>query len=89
MGEPRERALDGVQIAPCQGAVFRAKDMHGMLDDTAVMWAKIDEMVDMPFSLWTWVDPRSIIRWGVHWRNLANIVEPSMCVGDAAFVKLL
>ena len=52
-------------------------------------WAKIDEMVDMPFSLWTWVDPRSIIRWGVHWRNLANIVEPSMCVGDAAFVKLL
>jgi len=31
---PRERALDGVQIAPCQGAVFRAKDMPGMLDDT-------------------------------------------------------
>ena len=26
---------------------------------------------------------------GAHWRLLANAIEPSMCDGDAAFVKLL
>jgi len=26
--------------------------------------------------------------WGAHWRHLANTTEPSMCGGDAAYVKL-
>jgi len=26
---------------------------------------------------------------GAHWQNLENMTEPSMCGGDAAFVKLL
>jgi len=26
------------------------------------------------------------VRWGAHWRNLANTIEPSMCGGDAAIV---
>jgi len=25
------------------------------------------------------------IRWGAHWHNLANTIEPSMCGSDAAF----
>jgi len=35
----------------------------------------------MSFGMW------SIIRWGAHWRNLANTIEPSMCGGDAAFLS--
>jgi len=26
-------------------------------------------------------------RWGAHWRNLANTIEPSVCVGDAALLQ--
>jgi len=26
--------------------------------------------------------------WGAHCRHLANTTEPSMCAGDAAYVKL-
>jgi len=26
--------------------------------------------------------------WGAHWRHLANTTEPSVCGGDAAYVKL-
>ena len=28
------------------------------------------------------------IRWGPHWRNLANTIEPSLCGGDAAVCEL-
>jgi len=27
--------------------------------------------------------------WGTHWRHLANTTKPSVCGGDAAYVKLL
>ena len=27
------------------------------------------------------------IRWGAHWPNLANAIEPSVCGGDAAFLS--
>ena len=30
-------------------------------------------------------EPR--IRWGAHWRNLANTYEPFMCAGDAALLS--
>jgi len=29
------------------------------------------------------------IRWGAHWRHLANTTEPSVCGSDAPYVKLL
>ena len=29
------------------------------------------------------------IRWGAHWRHLANTIEPSMCRGDAAFCQII
>jgi len=28
------------------------------------------------------------IRWGAHWRNLANTTEPSMCGSDVAFLSI-
>ena len=27
------------------------------------------------------------IRWGAHWHNVANMIEPSMCGGDVAFLS--
>jgi len=27
------------------------------------------------------------VRWDAHWRNLANMTEPCMCGGDAAFLS--
>jgi len=29
---------------------------------------------------------KACIRWGAHWRNLANTIEPSMCGSDTAFL---
>jgi len=29
------------------------------------------------------------IRWGAHWRHLANLIEPSVCSDGAPYVKLL
>jgi len=28
------------------------------------------------------------IRWGAHWRNMVNTIEPSVCGGDAAFCQI-
>jgi len=28
-----------------------------------------------------------VLRWGAHWRNLANTTEPSMFGGDAVFLS--
>jgi len=33
--------------------------------------------------------PKESLGGGAHWCNLANMTEPSMCGGSAAFVKLL
>ena len=42
--------------------------------------------IEMPFVLWTqgWGGKDACIRWVAHWRNLANTIESSICVGDAA-----
>jgi len=47
------------------------------------------EPIDMPFGLWIRVGPRKLVLDGcAHWRNLANMVEPSMCDGMRPFVNL-
>jgi len=54
--------------------------------------AKMAELIDMLFWLWTRVSPRKHVFHGsAHSHHLANTIEPSMCGGDAAspFVKLL
>jgi len=35
-----------------------------------------------------WDGPKeAYIRWGAHWRHLANTTEPFMCGSDAAFLS--
>jgi len=41
--------------------------------------AKTAEPIEMPFGMWKL---QTCIRWGVHWRHLANTIEPSMLGGD-------
>ena len=31
---------------------------------------------------------KACIRWGAHWRHLANTIEPSMCGGDAVYCQI-
>jgi len=52
--------------------------------------AKMAELIEMPFGMWTWVGPwKHVLDGGAQWRILANTIEPSMFGSDAAlFVKL-
>jgi len=52
-----------------------------------VSCAKTAEPIEMPLGVWTQVG--SCVRWGAHWRNMANMIEPYMCGGDAAFFNFL
>jgi len=47
---------------------------------------KTAEPLEMPLGLWTRVGPGNHRR--AHWRNLANMFEPSMCRGDVAFLSI-
>jgi len=80
----------GVQIAPCERAIFREKDMPGHAKrHYAVRCAKMAESIEMPFGLWTRVGPRKHVLGGDgHWRNLLNTIAPSMWGGDAAFCQI-
>jgi len=57
--------------------------------------AKTAESIDMPFGTWSQVGPGnhvsdgSRIRWGAHWRHLANTIEPSVCGGDAPVRQII
>jgi len=52
---------------------------------TIVSPAKAAEPMQMRFGLWTRMGPGNYVLDGdVHWRNLANTTEPSVCCGDAA-----
>jgi len=46
--------------------------------------AKMAEPIAMPFWIWARLGQGSIIMSGARWRHLLNIIEPSMCGGDAA-----
>jgi len=44
----------GVQIAPCEGAIFKGKEMPGhACDDTDISCVNLAEPIEMPFGLWT------------------------------------
>jgi len=47
---------------------------------------KTAEPIEMPLGLWTRVGPGN--HWRAHWRNLANMFEPSMCRGDVTFLSI-
>ena len=81
----------GVQIATCEGAIFKGKDMpRHARRQSAVRCAKVAELIEMPFGTWTRVGPRKhVLHGGAHWHNLANTIEPSVCDGDAAFYQII
>jgi len=46
------------------------------------------ELIKMLFGMWTWVSQmKHALDVGAHWHNLANMIEPSTCGGDAAFLS--
>jgi len=46
------------------------------------------ELSKMPFGLWTHICLwEACVTCGAHWHNLANMIEPSMCGGDAVFLS--
>jgi len=46
------------------------------------------EPIEMPFGMWTRVSPQKHVLYGsAHWRYLANVIEPSMCGGGAAYLS--
>jgi len=56
-----------------------------------VSCAKTAEPVEMSFVICTRMGQRNhqkaCIKWGAHWRHMANTIEPSMCDGNAAFLS--
>jgi len=62
----------------------------GMPDDT-LPWAvqNMAEPIEMPFGLWTKVDPRNHLLGGVHTGAcLTNTTESSMCGGDVDLCQI-
>ena len=55
---------------------------------TIVNGAKTTELMEMLFGVWTQVGKRKHVRWGAHWRTLANTTELSMWGSDAAFCQI-
>ena len=53
-----------------------------MPDSTTVSCAKMAEPIEMLFGFWTRVGLRKHM---LHWRHLANTIEPSMSSGDVPF----
>jgi len=48
----RNRVLDGVQITPCEMAIFRGTDMPGHArQHSAVSYGKMAEPIEMQFGL--------------------------------------
>jgi len=85
----------GMQIAPCEGAIFMGKDILGYARRhyADVSCAKMAEptrvFTEMPFGLCGLWAHGSMRYMGQHWRHLANAIEKFMCGSDAAFfVKL-
>ena len=63
----------GVQIAQCEGAILRGKDMPGHAQrHCAVGCAKLAEPIMMPFGLWSWVGQGSMPRGNFYGKGMPN-----------------
>jgi len=49
--------------------------------------AKTDELIEMPFGIWTRVGPGNHMLDGVHIGATCATIEPSMCGSNAAFLS--
>jgi len=82
----------GIQVAPSEGAIFRGKDIPGHARlHSAVSCAKMAEVIEMPFRLWTrvggpWKHVLGGVRIGATWRIPLN--RPC-AAAMRLFVKLL
>jgi len=53
-----------------------------------VSFARTAELIEVPFWMWTLGLEEACIRWGAHWRNLVNTMEPSMSSSDVALCQI-
>jgi len=67
-----------LQIASSEGTVFRGNDMPYPAESCA----KMAQPIEIPFGVVDSRGPKEAC--GVHWRRLANSVEPSVYGGDSA-----
>jgi len=85
-GGPKEPVVGyGSRLPQAKGAIFSWKDVPGAPDmpDDTLPWAVQKWLTDRD-AVWV-VDldgpKEACIRWGAHWQNLANAIEPSMWGG--------
>jgi len=66
--DSRNHVLDGVQIAPWEGAILRGGNGRPVVQysDTAVSCTKTTEPIEILFGIWTRVGPRKHVLGGVH-----------------------
>jgi len=55
---PRKHVLDGAQIPNAKGQLLGERTCPGMPDNTVVSCAKMAELIDLSFGLWTLVGRR-------------------------------
>jgi len=55
---PRNHVLDGVQIALCEGTIFKGRPWHAQ-QHSVVSSAKMAEPIEILFGLWTLVGPKN------------------------------
>jgi len=75
--------LDGVQIRTREGAVLMAikgRQRTYPVVDILTAAQQRAELVQCGWRL-------GCTRWGTRWRNLPNMIEPSVCGGDAALCQ--
>ena len=79
----------GSRLPHVKGRLLWKRTRQGMPDDTALSCAKIAELIEMLFGLWTWMGTRKHVLHRMHidatW--LINTTEPSACVSNAAFLS--
>jgi len=75
----RPIVADGVAWSVCQSVFLSVSNMSS---------AKTAEPIAMPFGMWTGGCAQGTMKWGAHWRYLANTTEPIVCVGDAALGQI-
>ena len=93
---PRNHLLDDGPDPPWEGTIFGEWGTH--CKASAVRCAKMAELIDLPFRLWTWVGQRKhkfnricqvapmCPHERAHWRHVVNTIEPPVFGGDVVFL---
>jgi len=86
---PMNHVLNWVQI-PTRRGILEGGKWRPIVkySDSAVSWAKTAELIEMPFGTLSRVGQGNIYYRSVHWRNLANTIQPLVCSVDAALCQI-